>query len=293
MALIAVAACCGCQSNRSADQPPPKPPGEVQGLSPEDAPMQTLHVRVLYRERMMLPPTARVTVVLEDAAKMDVKAELIAQETVPAEAGPPYKITLTYDPARLTRQGRYGVRARIDNQENQLLFISTQFIPAFGTHGSADSAPNDPIEVLVQRVPREASRRSSPGASLTETRWQLTMLNEKESGAGAGGRVPFITLMEKDSRMAGFAGCNQMSGGYTLEGEQISFSAIAMTARACVEGMELERDLGKAIGQTVRYTLSGKTLTFYSEDGRAVAQFEATDAEPNPELTPPPGSRPR
>jgi uncharacterized lipoprotein YbaY len=100
-----LAAAFGCQPTE----------GKTPALDPVDAPEDTkamaqLNVEVFYRERIMLPPTSTVEVVLEDGAKMDVAAELVTKAEVPVKTGPPYRVTLEYDPAVLSLQGRYGVR---------------------------------------------------------------------------------------------------------------------------------------------------------------------------------------
>jgi len=261
-----LAAAFGCQPTE----------GKTPALDPVDAPEDTkamaqLNVEVFYRERIMLPPTSTVEVVLEDGAKMDVAAELVTKAEVPVKTGPPYRVTLEYDPAVLSLQGRYGVRARIEN-EGRLLFTSTQFNSAFGTNGSPAEPTNDPVKVLVSRVP---STRAPSGAPITGTRWVLQSLGGKPAGLGAGGRAPDITLQGSESRAAGFAGCNQITGGYTLEGDQLSFGQMAMTRRACADGMELERDFAKALQETKSYRIEDDTLSLRDENGTVVAALRA------------------
>ena len=174
-------------------------------------------------------------------------------------------------PAALSLQGRYGVRARIEN-EGRLLFASTQFNSAFGTNGSPAEPTNDPVKVLVSRVP---STRAPSGAPITGTRWVLQSLGGKPAGLGAGGRAPDITLQGSESRAAGFAGCNQITGGYTLESDQLSFGQMAMTRRACADGMELERDFAKGLQETKSYRIEDDTLSLRDENGTVVAVLRA------------------
>ena len=230
-----------------------------------------LDVKVFYRERVALPPTSTLHVILEDGAKMDVAAEEVTEVEVPIEAGPPYDVPLEYDPALMSPQGRYGVRARIEN-EGKLLFASTQFNPAFGADGSLASPANDPVEVLVSRVP------SSPKpsmASLTDTRWVLQRLNGKPAGPGAGGKAAVIMLQGSESRAAGFAGCNRFTGGYIVGAGELSFENMAMTKRLCSEGMGLERDFSRALTVTRSYRIDGGTLSLIDQNGTVVAVFEA------------------
>ena len=66
---------------------------------------------------------AGLEVTLEDSAKMDVAAEQIAKTSMALHTAPPYRVTLEYDASKLDRRGRYGVRARIEN-DGRLTFRS-------------------------------------------------------------------------------------------------------------------------------------------------------------------------
>jgi putative lipoprotein len=261
-----LAAVFGCQPGEGKTPPP-----DSVDASGDTKAKGQLHVEVFYRERIMLPPTSTLEVVLEDGAKMDVAAELITKATVPVKTGPPYKVTLDFDPEALDPRGRYGVRARIEN-EGVLLFTSTEFNSAFGANGSASEPMNDPVKVMLSQVPRGQARS---GASITGTRWVLHTLRDKPAGLGAGGRAAEITLQGSEPRASGFAGCNQVSGGYTLEGDQLSFGNMAMTLRACPEGMELERDFAKALSETKSYGIEGDTLSLRDANGTVVAVLKA------------------
>ena len=266
-AVLVLAASMGCESGGSGGTPADAP----QDSTNRTEPPAELHVEVFYRERMLLPPTATLTVTLEDGAKMDVAAVKVAEATVPIDGAPPYRVTLSHQPSELDPRGRYGVRARIEN-EGQLMFISTQFNPAFGTDGSADSPAHDPVSVMVSRV---AAGRNAKGSSITGTRWFFKKLYGEDAGTGAGGDAAHITLQGAEPRVSGFAGCNQISGAYEIEGNALSFSKMAMTMRACPEGMDLEREVAKALEATKSYQLSGSMLRLMANDGAIIAELEA------------------
>ncbi len=262
---IVLAAAMGCQTGPKTEARE----GEPSESMAKDQPDGELHVEVFYRERMMLPPGATLTVTLEDGAKMDVAAEKIAEETLDLEGGPPYHVTLRYDRAVLNPPGRYAVRARIDH-DGRLMFTSMEHNPAFGVHGSKDEPVHDPVEVLVKRIP--ASTRATP---LTGTQWVLTSLRGEPAGAGAGGESPHITLSEKEQRVFGFAGCNRITGGYELDGADLSFSKMAMTMKACPEGMDLEREVAQALEATKSHEISDGVLRLKNEDGTVVSEWKA------------------
>jgi putative lipoprotein len=273
-ALILLTLMAGCEatsmSTKSEAKPEAEPEPEASETTPETTAPAELHVEVFYRERMRLPPTAILEVTLEDSAKMDVAAEQIAKTSMALHTAPPYRVTLEYDASKLHRRGRYGVRARIEN-DGRLMFISTEFNPAYGEDGAHSGAPHDPVKVLVQRV---TGAPRTGAASITGTRWVLQTLRGKEAGVGAGGQAPFFTLQGAEPRVSGFAGCNRFTGGYQLESGKLSFSQLAMTMKACLEGMELEREVAKVLEQTRTFQLSGNRLELQAEDGTPLATLQ-------------------
>ena len=265
---VLLAASLGCSGGPT--EPTTEAPSDKAG--PQATESSELHVEVFYRERMLLPRTATLEVVLEDNAKMDVAAELVTKKSVALEgAPPPFRLILEYDPAGLDRRGRYGVRARIEDEE-RLLFTSTTFCPAFGAEGSIDAPPNDPVLVLVSRV---AGSQPPTGRSITGTRWVFEKLRGEDAGVGAGGKAPFIVLQGAEPRISGFAGCNQFTGAYELKERELSFSKMAMTLRACLEGMELEREVAKVLAETRSYEVSGDVLRLHDESGAVLAELKA------------------
>jgi len=115
---------------------------------------------VTYRERSLLPPTARVIVELQDVSRADAPATIIATQTIdPAGKAPPYPFELTYDPSKIIEQNRYVVRSTIRDGD-KLLFTSTQAYPVI-TRGN----PTSGIEILMQQVggtPAPATLKTMP-----------------------------------------------------------------------------------------------------------------------------------
>ncbi|MBW2683925.1 MAG: YbaY family lipoprotein [Deltaproteobacteria bacterium] len=100
---------------------------------------------VWYRERMMVPPDAVISISLEDVSRMGVSAKVIATTGFTAQGGPPWDFSLEYDPRKLNDKGRYGLRVRIE-ADGRLMFINMEHIPAF-EHDSST-----PIKIMVSRV---------------------------------------------------------------------------------------------------------------------------------------------
>jgi len=78
-----------------------------------------------------------------------------------------------------------------------------------------------------------------------------------------------------EKRISGFAGCNQLTGGYTLSGEKVKF-VIASTKMMCPEEqMAVEDFLLKALSSATSYKIDGDVLELY--DGQtSLAIFKAT-----------------
>ena len=110
--LLVAGLCLGCTAHTQ------KPGATV---------MPKIEGNVWYRERMLLPPDAEVYVALEDVARMDVAAEVIADTRFTPRGAPPWNFSLAYDPARIQAKGRYGLRVRIE-VAGKLMFINTLFV---------------------------------------------------------------------------------------------------------------------------------------------------------------------
>ena len=117
LTLVALAALilAGCAS------PAPREMAEVTG-------------QVIYRERMLLPPNARVTVVLADTSLMDAPARTLASQVIEGQTAPPFKFALAYDPAAIDPRNVYSVSARIE-VDGKLRFITDTHTPVI-THGA-------------------------------------------------------------------------------------------------------------------------------------------------------------
>jgi putative lipoprotein len=100
----------------------------------ESPAVQTLEGEVLYRERILLTPGHQMTVTLEDVARMDVAADIVASTTVPIEGSPPFAFTLEFNASDINppdRYVRYALRARIE-RDDKLQFINDTRHDAFG-----------------------------------------------------------------------------------------------------------------------------------------------------------------
>jgi putative lipoprotein len=234
--------------------------------------MKTVKGSVWYRERMMLPPNAEITVTLEDVSRMDVAADILATTTFSPSGGPPWDFSMEYDPAKIDSRHRYAVRARIE-VNGQLMFTNTQQIPAF------PAAEGEPLEILVSRVGGGRGGQhptpTTPNASLLNTYWRLVEISGQPAILGAGERELHMVLTSEGSRVHGFSGCNRFTGSYERTDGQLRFKPLAATRMACMEGMEQEQRFLQSLTSVMRFTISGDNLALYSGDERLLLRFEA------------------
>ena len=81
--------------------------------------------------------------------------------------------------------------------------------------------------------------------------------------------------MRTDQRVAGFTGCNRLSGSYVLKGSELTFGTLAGTMMACVEGMETEKAYLEALAQVRSWRIIGMHLELTGRGRAVLARFEA------------------
>ena len=108
-------------------------------------------------------------------------------------------------------------------------------------------------------------------ASFEGTTWRLTRLPGHDAAFLAA--VPDgVTVRFAARTVQAFAGCNRMSGGYTVDGDRLTFGPLAGTMMACPPPIgEVETAVGRALSGTRRIALDGDTLTLVADDGSELA----------------------
>lgn len=91
----------------------------------DGAPEANLDGEVFYLQRMALPPTATLSVSLQDVSLADAPAQILASQNGPIKGQVPLPFHLQYDPRHIQPGHRYAVSARIE-ADGQLLFITTE-----------------------------------------------------------------------------------------------------------------------------------------------------------------------
>lgn len=112
-------------------------------------------------------------------------------------------------------------------------------------------------------------------ADLENTYWKLMRLGAQPVTVADSQREPHFVLQSETKRVSGSGGCNRMMGGYTLDGNKLSFSQMAGTMMACPDGMDVERAFHTALQTVTRWRIDGETLELFDAAGVSVASFES------------------
>lgn len=113
--------------------------------------------------------------------------------------------------------------------------------------------------------------------SITEKYWKLKTLEGKEVTMKKNQeREIFITLKTAENRVTGFAGCNALSGEFTLEdGNRIRFKNVAVTMKACPDVAVNESEFLEVFELADNYTIKDDVLTLNVGRRAPLAVFEA------------------
>ena len=79
---------------------------------------------------------------------------------------------------------------------------------------------------------------------------------------------------DQENRIKGFAGCNNIGGGFKQDGQKLSFSAFSTKMMCEPSQMKIEDYLLTVLATTDHYEIKGETLILLEGD-TALAQFQS------------------
>ncbi|MBY0276883.1 META domain-containing protein [Candidatus Binatia bacterium] len=127
------------------------------------------------------------------------------------------------------------------------------------------------VVVLTPLAPAPASEDAPPAAAALEgTTWRLVSLPGHDAAFVAA--VPDgVTLQFAAGALQVFAGCNRLRGGYTIDGDRVTFGPMAGTLMACPPPLgDVEKAVTRALTGTQRFTVGGDELTLVSATNDAL-----------------------
>ena len=132
------------------------------------------------------------------------------------------------------------------------------------------------LVLALLMVQCKSTHVSTSRPSLENTHWRLSEVNGNPIITLGGSRDVHITMATEngEKRISGFAGCNSLTGGYTLSGDKVKF-VIATTKMMCPEEqMAVEDFLLTALSSATSYKIEGDVLELL--DGETtLATFKA------------------
>jgi heat shock protein HslJ len=136
--------------------------------------------------------------------------------------------------------------------------------------------PTALVARFVHVWPGETCERNRATASLTNTYWRIVKLDDAVIGVSEGEREPHLVLRPDEPAFSATAGCNQMVGGYKLEGDRLRFEGVASTMMACPPPLDAdERRLGEVLAASASWNIHGQVLELFDKDGKPVALFHS------------------
>lgn len=248
-ALAVVAACATVQPNA--------PP------SSDQAPLVTrVSGQLAYRERIALPPTSRVEVVISNITKGAGEEQVVARSVRSLnQAGPPIPFTLDVSRDRLPAGPLFGLRVFIYGDNGRQMFRT-------GTPVLVDLAKPvyDTGTVMLGMTPSGGDGAVGvPG--IHGTRWVVGQLGAVRT---TGPRPSFTFAVDKT--LNGSGGCNQFSGTYSLDGDRLAIDTGAATLRACEPRlMKQEASFLKFLGEVASVAIDANgRLTLRTRAGENI-----------------------
>ena len=109
---------------------------------------------------------------------------------------------------------------------------------------------------------------------LENTYWVLTEMDSKPIATINETKKLHVLLNPVTKPASGFAGCNQFTGEYTLEGKKLSLKNLASTRMFCQETMAIETRLLQVLQEADEFKIKEHEL-FLSKGDQQLAKFQA------------------
>ncbi len=181
-----------------------------------------------------------------------------------------------------------GLKLRLEGPETEALANefskvrgSTTRPALLAVEGKIESTPSEASANAILTVtsagkfwPGESCGARGVTHDLEGSRWVLVRVGDKQVMTEEGKAEPYIVLQAATSQVVGHAGCNRLSGGYTIQGDALRLSEITTTRLACPD-LETENALLNALETVARWKLMDNQLALLDKSGAQVLQFEA------------------
>jgi heat shock protein HslJ len=118
------------------------------------------------------------------------------------------------------------------------------------------------------------NRELAPDQSWGNQRWVVTEMKGVPVQLSSTRKDAYIQFSPTDKRLTGNAGCNRISGNYTLENkDRIRFGPVMSTKMSC-DDIAFETAFLSALSSTNQYEIRDNTLLF-SKEGEILLKFQS------------------
>jgi copper homeostasis protein (lipoprotein) len=133
--------------------------------------------------------------------------------------------------------------------------------------------PTVVVEEFLSASPGERCEGDGPEYGIENNRWRPVRIGERAVQVAEGEREPWFVLDPRSKRVTGSGGCNRIHGTYEAGAGTLRFGPLAATMMAC-PAMETETTFLRALQETRRYRLNGRTLDLMDDRGRRLVRLE-------------------
>lgn len=116
--------------------------------------------------------------------------------------------------------------------------------------------------------------------ALENSDWKLIWLGDSPVNSASQRQQPHLLFDSNSHRVSGSGGCNQLTGGYQLTGNELKFGQLASTMMACSQGMETEQALRHMLPNVATWKITGQELELYDSSGKTLARLTPIAASP-------------
>lgn len=157
------------------------------------------------------------------------------------------------DAMKVSLEGRLVERMPVEGDEPVRTLVPERFIGVW---------PDQSCPPLTQRV------------AFKNTYWRLTLLGSEGVQREDNQREPHL-VFNQDGRVSGADGCNNLTGAYTRDDASLTFSQLATTRKACVEGMRQAQTFLDTMATITSYQVIGNHLEMRDASGQLQLRFES------------------
>jgi len=122
-------------------------------------------------------------------------------------------------------------------------------------------------------VKRSSEETRPVSLQIEGPKWLLVAVNGVPVISSADEKRAFLMLDTTGKVITGYAGCNNFSGGYELDGALVKFGLLASTRMFCTEPqMSMETGFFKALEETRGWKIKDRSLLLLDDNG-VLARF--------------------